>query len=1036
LRQLKSVAQLNSVDTIKAFPNRELGKFNRISQMNNKNFDLDDQLELQEHFWQYDPKQSQHLEEFTASAIDRDIIELNFRSVTQTEAFSGLVRNPDRRNDGRLTDRHLKTFNRLEAGGWICTGIDPLTMNLSEWGCLKPDNPRWDEAKRKHIKYEHPHGVPTELFCLRVTYRIGLKIAKNRGILAETEYLARMVDVDPASEDRGFWQWVKENPSLKITITEGTKKAASLLSAGCLAIGLPGIFGGYRSKINGVDCIPFLIPQLELFATGGREFVFCFDNDTSPKTIANVNTAIDKTGRLLERTGCKVSVVSWHQLYKGVDDLIYSLGEDTYHHAFNDRQSLDDWRLAKDFDISQLPQTKVHTRYLNPTVKPDDLRGKIIAIKSAKNTGKTEYLSKIIQPELERGRPVLIITHRVQLAMNLAQRTGVNHISEIRSDETGGVFGYALCVDSLHPMSGVQFNPDSWDDAIVIIDECEQVLWHLLNSQTCQRNRVAILQTLERLLRNIAQSNGTVILSDADLSKVGIEYLQKMTENQLELWLLTNSYNPNKGKRKLFIHDSPAKLVAAACKAIQKGEKVIIHCSAKQAKSKWAAQHIESLLANKFPSCSILRIDSETVAEPKHPACGCISKLDAIIQSYDIVVTTPTLETGVSIDIKHFDSVWCLANGVQTVDAVCQAIERVRDDVPRHLCITTGGMTKVGNGSDSLRCLLQSQHQVFKANSQLLAVADEIATVDGFGSEHLRTWAKYAAKINQGFGNYNQNILDKLVSEGYELAAPSNIEELAQEELAQEEKEVEEVEVAIVHAKSKNYQAEREGKIGAKNPNDLELKELKQKAGKTKAERYTEAKGNLCRRYLTEDVTHDLITKDDNGWYPQLQLHYYLAVGSEYLKGRDTAKVKGLSGDLNAFIPDVNGSVLSAKVGVLRSLKIEQFFGEDKTFTADSLSDWYLKVTQYRSAIKEVLGVWISPQSTPIQAAQQLLGKLGLKLEYIDRIRIDGKSTRRYGGVDCNPDDRQDVLDRWLDRDNRISRMAECSTQTYKIYIQ
>ena len=109
---------------------------------------------------------------------------------------------------------------------------------------------------------------------------------------------------------------------------------------------------------------------------------------------------------------------------------------------------------------------------------------------------------------------------------------------------------------------------------------------------------------------------------------------------------------------------------------------------------------------------------------------------------------------------------------------------------------------------------------------------------------------------------------------------------------------------------------------------------------------------------------------------------------------------------------------------MLGCLNIEQLFGQDQTFTADSLSDWYSKVTHYRSAIKEVLGVWISPQSTPIQAAQQLLGPIGLKLNYLDRIRIDGKSTRRYEGADCNADLRQKILERCLNRDNQIARMA------------
>ena len=162
-------------------------------------------------------------------------------------------------------------------------------MNPNVWGCLKPNESRWDEINRKAIKYEHPHNFPTELFCLRVTYRIGLKIAKTQSILAESEYLDRMGDVDLSAEDRDFWQWVKDNPHLKITITEGAKKAASLLSAGHLAIALPGIWGGYRSKRNDVDCVPFLIPQLEVFAADGREIIFCFDNDIKPRTIANVN---------------------------------------------------------------------------------------------------------------------------------------------------------------------------------------------------------------------------------------------------------------------------------------------------------------------------------------------------------------------------------------------------------------------------------------------------------------------------------------------------------------------------------------------------------------------------------------------------------------------------------------------------------------------------------------------------------------------------------------------------------------------------
>ena len=86
-----------------------------------------------------------HYDELQLSAIAPDIAALNFCSIGQSETFEFLIKNSDRRNDGRLTDRYLSTYNRLEAGGWICTGIDPVTMTPSEWGCFKPDRPRWDE---------------------------------------------------------------------------------------------------------------------------------------------------------------------------------------------------------------------------------------------------------------------------------------------------------------------------------------------------------------------------------------------------------------------------------------------------------------------------------------------------------------------------------------------------------------------------------------------------------------------------------------------------------------------------------------------------------------------------------------------------------------------------------------------------------------------------------------------------------------------------------------------------------------------------
>lgn len=1033
-----------------------------------------------------------HYKELQLSAIAPDIAALNFCSIEQNDSFEFLIKNSSRRNDGRLTDRYLRTYERLEAGGWICTGIDILTMNPSEWGCFKPNEPRWDTEKQKYIKYEHPHGIPTELFCLRMTWGNGFKIAKKAGLgdiyvqrflqengidQAETKAGTeagegfkspddatrsdgnrwgdrenqrrtsgrnQISPIEEASilihcaelkkEDLGFWQWVLDTPSLKIILTEGAKKTAALLSAGYVAIGLPGIYGGYRSKVNEVNSIRHLIPQLELFAQEKREISLCFDKDTNPKTIANVRAAIDKTGKLLEWRGCEVSVISWTVPYKGVDDLIYSLGEETYYQTFTERQSLDSWRLGGEFDISQLPQTVVNTRYLDPLVKPDDLAGKLIAIKSAKGTGKTKnYIAKLAAPELDKGRAVLIVTHRIQLAKALALDVGINHISQVKTSEIGSLQGYSLCIDSLHPTSQAKFNPAAWDNAIVVIDECEQVLWHMLNSVTCQRNRVAILKTFQKLLRHVTESGGTVILSDADLSKVSIDYIQSLVDNQLDLWLLRNIYNPNKGKRSVFVYKTQAQLLAAAQTAIMNGERVIIHCSAQKTKSMWSSQNIETALLSQFPGKRVLRVDAETVADPTHPAYGCMDRINEVLGSYDIVIASPTIETGISIDIKHFNSVWALSNGVQTVDAVCQTIERVRDDVPRHICITTGGVTKIGNGSDSIRYLIGSEHSVFKANYQAMSRIDFGESIDGNNSGHLRTWAKYAAKVNQEYNKYASKILDKLAEEGYEIVPVTTGDDNDRYSVPTEM--VESATEAIETAKATNYATERQGKMNASNPNDIEFAALKKKTAKTKGERNQESKGLLCRRYLTENITDDLIIKDDKGWYPQIQLHYYLTIGNKHLSQRDNAKLDSLAPDSQPFKPDGNRSCLSAKVKALQALRIEQFFGEDLIFTDDSLRQWHNQLLSCRLHVKELLGITISPTSHPVRAAQQLLRKLGFKLSYLDRIRIDKILVRRYRGVDCSLDARLEVMQRWLDRDNHAVEQEKCSSSSIDLIV-
>jgi hypothetical protein len=118
-----------------------------------------------------------------------------------------------------------------------------------------------------------------------------------------------------------------------------------------------------------------------------------------------------------------------------------------------------------------------------------------------------------------------------------------------------------LCIDSLHPLSQAKFNPEDWLGAIVIIDECEQVIWHALNSSTCRENRVAILQTLQELIHNVLTTGGLVVAQDADLSDYSIDYLIAIAGISISPWVVINEWQPKRGRDVTFFATSnPASL--------------------------------------------------------------------------------------------------------------------------------------------------------------------------------------------------------------------------------------------------------------------------------------------------------------------------------------------------------------------------------------------------------------------------------------------------------------------------------------------
>lgn len=809
--------------------------------------------------------------------------------------------------------------------------------------------------------------------------------------------IAAQYQLEPPAEEESVWVWLLLHPEIPIIITEGAKKALAAISQGYIALSLFGCNCGVKDlKVK-----PELLPYVE-----GRQVTIAFDRDLKGETRYKVFKATKRLGSALTHDAkSKVQIASWDGTQgKGIDDLI-SHAPHLFHQAIETAKNFDDWRLGQYTDLSVYNPITLNQRYLNLNL-PENAR--LIALKSPKGTGKTEWIAQQVAAAIAQGIPIIVLSHREQLVKELSSRFGIAYRTELKELGQGKQLGYGLCIDSLHPNANPSFDPESWEGCWVILDEVEQVFWHLLNSRTCQHNRVPILETLTHLL-NVSER---IFIADADLSKISLDYVTRLLDEPVIPWLVVNEWRPTTPKRAL-VYNSPESLLSDMMEAIRNGDRLLVHTGAQKVSSRWGTINLESLIKITFPDLNILRIDAESVADPLHPAYGCMSNLNGVVARYDVVIASPTLETGVSIDIKHFHRVFCFAVGSQTVEAVGQGLERYRHNVPRHIWIKERSNQRIGNGSDNLRSLIKSQDKLFKTNCYYLGQVDALSEIDDdHSSQHLKTWATLAALKNYGFKNYRKAVLELLKADGY------HIEEIEETEGQQAMKE--EIK-AIADA---NYQAHCEQVSQAPILDDLSYQRVKDKRTKTETERLSEKKTAIAKRYLTEEVTTDMVKADDNGFYGQIQLHYYLTIGNAFLKQRDTKKVDKITanGKSQAFVPDINETCLAAQVLALKAIGIEQFFDQEREFTSDGLQEWFDSLHQYRQDIKTYLNQTVNAEKdTPIAVAQRLLRTIGLKLTCIGQRTIDGKRQRVYKMMNLNLDDRNAIFDRWLERDQQAS---------------
>jgi Domain of unknown function (DUF3854) len=649
----------------------------------------------------------QHYQELLESAIAPELIEENFYSVEgSTELFFDLFPEPEngypKTNTGRLTAGLLRLKNRCEAtNGLRVDLIDPITGENQGYFQFKPDAgsplaPKWSASKSKLIgpKYWSPKGVSARAIFLRVTKSIIAKVQERYPQLARF-YIT----------PENFWQKIIEDQSIPISITEGQKKTASVLSLGIVAIGLTGVNMGYRN-ISGFGRV--LIPDLKLFAQPGREFNMTFDTDKKPSTQEKVDRAINTTARLFLKEKCEVSVttVPLFKNCKGaIDDYLYEFGPESFSNL--PKRSFTEWGFLNQQQkrITLTPNLRVNTQSMGKAVDASILPKKgILLLDGAKATGKTELLSNICNGD---DKAVFSLGHRISLQKGLSERLESDYRTDIETVTYKGVkqaigkysndlTRLSACSEGLPYMRlaiGRFLSSDKLK--ILVLDEVDQNLISVFTSKTCDRDgiRSVIISYYEDLIKG----SDLIVLSSADISMAEINWIctikDKGNLTKTSIFYIRNEY-VQPGYKGTFVN-SLEEIIEGSKRAILEDQNIWITTDSKTF-SKELNEILSGLITGNDKG---LLINSDT--SDKQEQEGFIKtiadqnndeKVAAFLKHYRFVIVTQSLWTSASITVPHFHKVFgCFCSGKSPDWDISQSLVRYRLNVDRIIyCVTRG----------------------------------------------------------------------------------------------------------------------------------------------------------------------------------------------------------------------------------------------------------------------------------------------------------------------------------------------------------
>ena len=241
---------------------------------------------------------------------------------------------------------------------------------------------------------------------------------------------------------------------------------------------------------------------------------------------------------------------------------------------------------------------------------------------------------------------------------------------------------------------------------VLIIEEIEQVLAHIF-AASFEGNRQEVWNVLVWHLQRATK----IIISDADLSQVTIKIIQHLagiTSDDTDI--IINDWSNDWSESSLTVMDysDSNAWYEQLYQDVRAGRKLYITAVEQQ-----RILNLRDDLQQRFPEKRILCITS---ANSQSPEVGKILRSPncEAMQEYDMVLTSPAVSTGVSIDIDHFDCTFAYGDqGIIGGTDFVQQLLRPRQVTTVHLCLEAGGQYVGSEDPDDIRAEAITKKDLF-----------------------------------------------------------------------------------------------------------------------------------------------------------------------------------------------------------------------------------------------------------------------------------------------------------------------------------